>query len=336
MMSRRVTSWWRSRVLVIGLAVMLGAQSQTADAQQATKPPRIGILSAGPLPPRKHQWEAFRQGLRELGYVEGENIVLEFRAPQEEGGRHEDLAADLARLKVNVIVAATTPAIQAAMGATSTIPIVMATSNDPVEAGLVASLARPGGNVTGLSTLAVELSAKRLQLLREIVPGVSRVAVLWNPDTPGTPAMLRQTEDAARALGIQLLKLEVRRADDIEKAFGAAVKSRAGALFTLEDRLFYGLRARVADLALKHRLPAISGLRPFAEAGGLAVYGPSDTENYRRAATYVDKILKGAKPADLPVEQPTQFELIINTKTAKAIGLTIPQSVLLRADRIIQ
>jgi ABC-type uncharacterized transport system substrate-binding protein len=184
MASRRVTSWWRSCVLVTGLAVILSAQSQTAEAQQATKPPRIGILSAGPLPPRKHQWEAFRQGLRELGYVEGENIVIEFRAPQEEGGRHEDLAADLARLKVNVIVAATTPAIQAAKKATSTIPIVMATSNDPVEAGLVASLARPGGNVTGLSMLAVELSAKRLQLLREIVPGLSRVAVLWNPDTP--------------------------------------------------------------------------------------------------------------------------------------------------------
>ena len=326
----------RFQLLVVGLALGVLAHPAAAAAQPAVGVPRIGILSAGPLPPRAHQWEAFRRGLRELGYVEGKTIMLELRAPREEGGRHDELAADLVRLKVDVIVAATAPAIQAARRATGTIPIVMATSADAVRDGLVASLSRPGGNVTGLSMLQTDLSGKRVELLREIAPGVSRLAVLLNPASAQSVSQLREVEAAARALGVVTVRLEVSRADQLERALRAAAEGGADSLIVLTEPLFYGLRARVAELALKHRLPATAPWTVFAEAGGLVSYGASDTENYRRAATYVDKILKGAKPADLPVEQPTVFDLSVNLKTARALGLTIPPSVLARADRVIE
>ena len=321
---------------IFGLLVafgLLAAPPPAAEAQQARGLPRIGILPGGPLGPRMHQWDAFRQTLRELGYTEGQNIILEFRPPAREGDPFENVAADLVRLKVDVIVATSDRAVRAASRATSTIPIVMCPSTDPVGQGFAASLARPGGNITGLSIITTDLTAKRLEILREIVPKVSRVAVLW---TPGAEAQFREAELAARALGVKLLSLEASRDDDLEKAFEAAAKGRAGALLVLSSPAFFGLRTRITELALKRRLPAIYWLPSFAHAGGLLVYGPSDTEYYRRAAAYVDKILKGAKPSDLPVEQPMRIELIINLKTAKALGLTFPPSILIRADQMIQ
>lgn len=303
---------------------------------QTSKPPRIGVISAGPVAPRAHQWEAFRRGLRELGYVEGQNVIVEMRAPEVEGGSHDVLAAELVRLKVDVIVAATAAAILAAKRATSTIPIVMATVPDAVGLGLVASLARPGGNVTGISMLQVDLSGKRLELVREIVPGASRVALLLNPSSPTAAAEVQRTEAAARALGMQLVKLEARPGEALDHIFRTGIKGHVDALVVISDRLFYGLRAQVAELALRHRLPTVTGFASFADAGGLLSYGASDTENYRRAATYVDRILKGAKPGDLPVEQPTKFELVINMKTAQALGIKISPLMLLRTDRVIE
>lgn len=324
------------RLGVLALALALVAVSPSAEAQQAGKVPRIGVISAGPVAPRAHQWAAFREGLRELGYVEGRNILVEMRAPEVEGGSHDVLAADLVRLNVDLIVAATAPAILAAKRATSTIPIVMTTIPDAVALGVVASLARPGGNITGLSMLAVDLSGKRLELVREIVPNASRVALLWNPSSPYSLPELQQTEAAARALGMQLVKLEARPGEALDRIFRVGIKDRVDALVVIADRLFYGLRAQVAELALRHRLPTVTNFATFADAGGLLTYGPSDTENYRRAATFVDRILKGAKPGDLPVEQPTGFELVINMKTAKALGIKIPQSTLARAARVIE
>ncbi len=318
---------------ILALGILLAPFA--AQAQPAGKISRIGILLPGPLPPRMHQWDAFRQTLRELGYTEGQNIILEFRSPAREGDPFENLAADLVHLKVDLIVAVADQAVRAARQATSTIPIVMCPSADPLEQGFVASLAHPGGNITGVSILNTDLTAKRLEILREIVPKVSRVAVLWGPG-PGAEAQFRAAEPAARALGVELVSLKVSRAEDLEKAFETAAKRHAGALFVPGSPTLFGLRARITELALKHRLPGMYYLPSFAQAGGLVVYGPSDTEYYRRAAIYADKILKGAKPADLPVEQPTRFQLIINLKTAKALGLTIPQSVLMRADELIQ
>jgi putative ABC transport system substrate-binding protein len=315
------------------LTLGLLATPLAADAQPAGRVPRIGILPGGPLAPRMHQWDAFRQTLHMLGYTEGQNILLEFRPPAREGDPFEDLAVDLVRLKVDVIVATAERAIRAARQATSTIPIVMCPARDPVGEGFVASLARPGGNITGLSILTTDLTAKRLEILREIVPQVARVAVLW---TPGTEAQVRAAELAARAMSIELVAVEAARDDDLEQAFAAAVTSRAGALLVVGAPTFFGLRARITALALQHRLPAMYYVPSFAHAGGLAVYGPSDTEYYRRAALYVDKILKGAKPADLPVEQPMKFELVINLKTAQALGITMPPSLLLLADEVIQ
>ena len=322
------------RLGVLALALGLVALSPSAEAQQAGKIPRIGVISAGPVAPRAHQWGAFRQGLRELGYVEGRNIVVEMRAPEVEGGSHDALAADLVRLNVDIIVAATAPAILAAKRATSTIPIVMTTIPDAVALGVVASLARPGGNVTGLSMLQADLSGKRLELVREIVPDASRVALLLNPSSPNPE--LQPTEAAARALGMQLIRLEARPGEALDRIFRAGIKGRVDALVVIADRLFYGLRSQIAELALRHRLPSVTNFATFADAGGLLTYGPSDTENYRRAATYVDRILRGANPSDLPVEQPTRFELLINMKTAKALGIKIPQSILARADRVIE
>ncbi|MBI1893725.1 MAG: ABC transporter substrate-binding protein [Candidatus Rokubacteria bacterium] len=280
-------------------------------------------------------WGAFIQGLRELGYVDGQNIAIERRFSAGETERFPELAADVVRLKVDVIVA-TPPAVRAAKKATQTIPIVMV-GGDPVESGFVASLARPRGNITGLSSeLSPGIVGKRLELLKEIVPRVSRVAVLLNPANQTNPLLLGEAKVAARSLAVQLQTLEARGPDDFERAFAAMTRERAGALLVPLDGMFTLHRTRIADLAAKSRLPAMYALRQHVDAGGLIAYGASFREIFRRAATYVDKILKGANPADLPVEQPTKFELVINLKMAKALGLPIPQSVLMRADEVIQ
>ena len=306
-------------------------------AQQPAKVPRIGYLS--PLSPSSDSTriEAFRQGLRDFGYVEGQNIAIEYRYAEGKFNRLPDLAAELVRFKVDVIVVASTPGILAAKNATSTIPIVMALSADPVPTGLVSSLARPGGNITGLSLLSGELSGKRLELLKEVVPNLSRVAVLWDPVNPATLLQLRETEAAAQVLGVQLQPLEVRGPNpDFERAFQDTAGGQAGALITLDDLLILIHRRKIVDFAAKKRLPAMYGFRELPDAGGLMSYTANRSHLYRRAATYVDKLLKGAKPADLPVEQPTRFEFVINMKTAKALGLTIPPSILIRADQVIQ
>ncbi len=319
-------------ILVLGIL----APPLVPNAQQPAKVYRIGYLTAGPISPRTHLVEAFRQGLGELGYVEGQNFALVIRSAEQGPEQLPDRAAELVRLSVDVIVAITTPAVQAAQQATRKIPIVMVSVADPVATGFVASLARPGGNITGLSILSAELSGKRLQLLKEVVPRVSRVAVLWNPTNPSNVLQIGETKVAAQALGVQLQPFEVRGPHDFESAFQAATRGRAGALIALDDPLFYGERTRIVGLAAKTRLPAMYGLTGFAEAGGLMTYGANNPDLHRRAATYVDKILKAAKPADLPVEQPTRFELVVNMKTAKALGLTFPPSILIRADQVIQ
>ena len=320
---------------LIGLAVILSVTLAplAVEAQQAGKVYRIGFLGTIEAP---HVWEAFLQGLRELGWAEGKNIVTERRFSEGKQERFGDLAAELVRLNVDVIVTSATPATLAARNATTTIPIVMAAVGDPVGAGLVGSLARPGGNITGLSLLNPAVSGKRVELLKEILPGATRLGVLGNPTNPWTALMVRQIEVVARTLGMQLQRLEVERPTDFEAAFGAATRGRAAGLLVLEDPLMSGYRSTIVGLAAKSRLPAAYGVREYVDAGGFMSYGANVADLFRRAATYVDKILKGAKPADLPVEQPTKFELVINLKTAKALGLTIPQSVLLRADEIIQ
>ncbi len=309
-----------------------------AEAQQAAKIARIGYL-AGNLAAAPRLEEAFRQGLRDLGYVEGRNVVIEYRDAEGKLERLPALAAELVALKVDVIVAPSTPAALAAKQATRTLPIVFAVAADPVASGLVTSLARPGGNVTGLSILAPELVGKRLELLTQAVPGVSRVAVLWQPGGLGERTekdMLKGAEVAARALGVRLQFVEARGPADFDRAFSDMTRARAGALTVLASTMFFSERRRLVDLAAKNRLPAVYPWREYVDAGGLMSYGPNIADLFRRAATYVDKILKGAKPADLPVEQPTKFELVINLKTAKALGLTIPPSVLGRADEVIQ
>jgi putative ABC transport system substrate-binding protein len=278
-----------------------------------------------------HQWDAFRQTLRELGYVKGQNIAFEFRPPLQEGDPFETLAMDLVSRKVDLIVATSNVAVRAASRATRTIPIVMSPAADPVADGFAISLARPGGNFTGVSILSVDLSGKRLEILREVVPTVSRVAVLW---TPGAEEQVRAVETAARAKGIDVSGAEVSKGDDLEKAFDAAAKSGARALVVTSGAVLFGLRTRIAELAMKRRLPAVYPLPSFAHAGGLLVYGPNDIEYYRRAAAYVGRILKGARPSELPIEQPTKFELVINLKSARALGITIPQSLLARADEV--
>jgi putative ABC transport system substrate-binding protein len=310
-----------------------------ADAQQqAGKFYRIGMLwTPYPEHPVRHAiFNAFRQGLSEHGYVEGRNIAFEHRYAR---GKHDlfpDLAAELVRLKVDIIVGGATPAIRAAKQATSAIPIVMAGTGDPVGSGLVTSLARPGGNITGVSFVSPEIVGKQLQLLNEAVPTAFRVAVLWNPANPLHALFLKEAQIAGQALGVQLQLLEVRTSEEFDSAFRAVAKERAGALIVLGDAVFLTHTARISDFAAKNRLPAMYGYKEQAEAGGLMAYSPSLVDMYRRAATYVDKILKGTKPADLPVEQPTKFELVINLKTAKALGLTIPPSLLQRADEVIQ
>jgi putative ABC transport system substrate-binding protein len=311
---------------------------RVAHPQQAAKVYRLGLLAGAPpnSPGGRRAWEGFFQGMRELGYVEGQNILVEGRWYEDHTDRLPVLAAELVRLKVDVIVAGAPPAPEAAQRATSTILIVMANHADPVGTGLVASLAKPGKNVTGMSTLAPELVGKRLQMLKEVVPGISRVAVLSNPTVPSQALELREAKAAAGPLKMQLQLLEARAPGDFAGAFSAMTKERAGGVIIFSSSMFNAERTRIAELAAKSRVPAISSLREFAEAGGLMAYGVNLGESFRRAATYVDKILKGAKPADLPVEQPTKFELVINLKTAKALGLTIPPSLLQRADEVIQ
>ena len=315
----------------IALCALLFALCISAEAQQPGKVPHIGFLSLSGA-----NQEAFRQGLRDLGYIEGKNIAIESRTAANRADRLSVLAGELVDLKVDVIVAAGSQAVRAAQRTTKTIPIVMTSSSDPVRTGFVTSLAHPGGNITGLSILGPDLSTKRLEMLKEVILGVSRVAVFWNPDDPAAKISLRETEDAAKAQAMHLQILEIREASDFESAFRAANKGRARALILLPAPIVATQAKQIAELALKNNLPAISPVSEFPNAGGLMSYGANLPDLYRRAATYVDKILKGAKPADLPVEQPTKFELVINLKTAKQIGLTIPPNVLARADKIIR
>jgi putative tryptophan/tyrosine transport system substrate-binding protein len=326
----------KAAVPSILVVVVLLAVGVIAEAQQPKKVPRIGYLavaSASTIPART---EAFRQGLRELGYVEGKNIVIEYRSAEGKPDRLPAVAAELARLKVDVIVTTGPSVTRAAKEATSTIPIVMTNDNDPVGNRFVASLARPGGNITGLATLSPELSGKRLELLKETVPRLSRVAVLGTSTVPGYAQALRETELAARAFKVKLQNLDVLDPKDIETAFRAASKEHADAVLVLTGLIFNNQRTQVVDLAVKNRLPAIYINTVFVEDGGLMSYGVSQNDLARRAAKYVDKILKGAKPADLPVEQPKNFEFIINLKAAKQIARTIPPNVLARADRVIR
>jgi putative tryptophan/tyrosine transport system substrate-binding protein len=318
------------------LVALLFALCASAEAQQPTKVARLGFLIATSPSTEKSRLDAFLQGMRELGYVEGKNLVIEWRYAEGKFDRLPDLATDLVRLKVEVIVTTGPTSTSAAKDATSTIPIVMGLDIDPVGSGFVTSLARPGGNITGLSNLAPEISGKRLELLKEIIPKLSRVAVLGTSTGPGNAQNLKETELAAGALGVKIQYLDVLGPKDIETAFRAASKARADAVLVLSSAVISSQRTQVADLAVKSRLPA-SYVRPeYVEDGGLMSYAPSSNDLLRRAATYVDKILKGAKPADLPMEQPKKFEFIINLKAAKQIGLAIPPNVLARADRVIK
>ncbi len=315
------------------LAAPLAAEGQ----QQSGKVYRIGYLNASSGIANPSILEAFRQGLRELGWVEGQNIVIEYRFAEGRFDRLPDLAAELVRLKVDLIVAAPAPAALAAKNATGTIPIIFMGVSDPVGVGLVASLARPGGNVTGLSySVGSSIYAKDLELLKEAVPKVRRVAVLSNPASPSQPLTISDIKGAAQSLGLRLRLLEARGLGEFDGAFAAMARERAGALLVITDPAFSPYRARLVDLAAKNRLPSIFTQREDAEAGALMSYGPRLSDLWRRAATYVDKTLRGAKPGDLPVEQPTKFELVINLRTAKALGLTIPPSLLLRADEVIE
>ena len=324
------------RAFLAGTGAVLLAVPLSAEAQQAAKVHRIGMLETTSMALNAANLEAFRQGLRELGYVEGRNYIIEYRSADGRSERFPDLAAELVRLKVDVILTRGTPAVMAAKSATGTIPVVMAASGGPVLSGVVASLARPGGNVTGLSAIVAELIGKRLELLREVVPGVSRIAALFNMSNPNDALQWKETEIAGSSLRVQLQLLDVRKPGDYGRAFDATVKQRAGALVVGADALTWANHRTIVDLAAKHRLPATYPGREFVDAGGLMGYGVNYPHLYRRAATFVDKILKGAKPGDLPIQQLTKFELVINLKTAKALGLTIPQSLLQRADEVIQ
>lgn len=323
-------------ILIVTLTLSLLAVALPAGAQPAAKVPVIGMLDySAPDAARLAWWQAFREALQELGYVEGRNIAFEARWAEGRVDRLPGLAAELVRLQVKVIVTGGGETARAAKQATATIPIVMATGGDPVQLGVVASLAQPGGNVTGVTSLSSQLIAKRLQLLRELLPKVSRVAVL-SDETPNSEMSVRDLEAAARILGIEIHPVGGRDPNQIDRAISGARRERAGALIVVASPSVFIERRRIAELALKYRLPTAVGAREYAEAGGLFSYAVNYTGLFRRAAVYVDKILKGAKPGDLPIEQPTTFELVINLKTAKALGLTIPSSFLLRADEVIQ
>jgi putative ABC transport system substrate-binding protein len=321
----------------LALGAMLLALSFPADAQQTKKVPRIGFVSStGDANTPGPQVEGFRQGLRDLGYIEGKDAMVEYRYIEGKLDHIPSLVAELVQLKVDVLTIGNLVATRAAKQATNTIPIVMVATVDPVATGLVDSLARPGGNITGLTRLTRELSGKRLELLKEAVPAISRVAVLWE-NAPGTAIAFKEYETAARLLKIQLQSLEVRGPDpDLEGAFQTAAKRRANGLITVTGVLLTRYPKQIADLAIKNRMPSMYERIEYVEAGGLVSYSTNDGESFRRAAYFVDRILKGTKPADLPVEQPTKFELVINLKTAKQIGLTIPPNVLARADKVIR
>jgi putative ABC transport system substrate-binding protein len=328
---------WTVARFATAAALLLLAPPLTAEAQQAGKVYRVGFLW--------HSWStatsqfvaAFRQGLRELAWVEGQNIVVEDRWGESRSDRLHDLAAELVRLRVDVLVASGAPATRAAKEATTTIPIVSVGVQDPVALGAVQSLARPGGNITGLTlTGGLAIAGKQLELLKETVPGVSRVAVLWNPTNPMLLQQLRDTKIAARSLNVELQPVEARSPDEFDRAFSRIMRGRVEALLVSADAMFGAQGTPLAHLAARNRLPAMYGLRRNVEAGGLMAYGANELDLFRRAATYVDRILKGAQPADLPMEQPTRFELVINLKAAKALGLTIPPSLLLRADHVVQ
>jgi putative tryptophan/tyrosine transport system substrate-binding protein len=326
----------RKTLALFLIVVVLDVGAAIANAQQAKKVPRIGFVSAASSSANAARIGAFRQGLRELGYVEGKNIVIESRYAEGKLDRLPALVAELVRLKVEILISAGPIPTRAAKKATVTIPIVMTQDTDPVGAGFVVSLARPGGNITGLSTLAPELSGKRLELLKEIIPKLSRVAVLGTLTQPGHAQSLREIDLAAGAFKVQVQHLDVLGPKDIEIAFRAASKERSDAVLTLNSPILNSHRPQLAELAVRNRLPAMDARRESVEDGGLVFYGVSLLDLDRRAATYVDKILKGAKPADLPVEQPTKFEFVINLKTAKQVGLTIPPNVLAQADRVIK
>jgi len=324
----------RNNIVPLSLCALLLALSFPAEAQQPAKFWRIGYVTSGGTP---SSIEPLRQRLRDLGYIEGKNIAIEFRSAEAKTDRIPGLVAELVQLKVDVLVLPALTAIRAAKQATKTIPVVMVANFDPVETGIVDSLARPGGNITGLSTLQRELSGKRLELLKEAVPKISRVGVVWDPTSPGPVISFKEYETAARALKIALQSLEVRGPNpDFEGAFQAAAKGRASALIAISNALVNRYTKRIADLAIKHRLPSMYETDDWVDAGGLMSYAADDADKYKRAAYYVDRILKGTKPADLPVEQPMKFELVINLKTATQIGLTIPPNVLVRADRVIR
>jgi len=321
--------------LVLAFSLVLAPLA--AQAQQARQTVRIGYLVSGPFVPQGPFMRAFVPAMRDLGYIEGDNLVIDPRSADNKPERLPALAVELVRLHVDVIITVGDGELRAAKQATTTIPIVMAPSGDPVGAGYIASLARPGGNITGLSWVSPDLSAKLLEVLKDAVPKLSHVAVLWNAGNPVKVLDFNETRRAARTLRLTVHSIEVKAPNDLESAFAVIARTRPDALLTLiDDVLHPGMYPQIANFAMRRRLPSILGEKGYAAAGGLIAYGPSATEVFRRAATYVNKILKGAKPADLPVEQPTTFELVINLKTAKALGLTIPQSLLVRADEIIQ
>jgi putative ABC transport system substrate-binding protein len=324
------------RIVVLVCLLLVVCLPAGSEAQQAKKVPLIGYLSTVSLSVNAARIEALRQGLRELGYVEGKNIVIEWRSAEGKAERLPALAAELVRLKVDVIVTAAPPPTRAAKGATATIPIVMAFDDDPVANGFVASLARPGRNITGLATLAPEISGKQLELLKEILPRLSRVAVLGTSSVPQHGQVVKEIESAAKASGVLVQYLDVLNTRSIESAFRVARNEHADAILVLGSPILNSQRSQIIELATKNRLPASYSRPEYVEDGGLMTYGPNINDLFRRAATYVDKILKGAKPADLPVEQPKKFSLVINLKTAKQIGLTIPPNVLARADRVIR
>ena len=327
-----------SRFMALVAALVL-AIPLVADAQPSGKVFRIGLLDSGPPNPAAGtvwQWEAFREGLHAFGYVEGRSVVVDSRWADDKYERLPGLAAELVRIGVDVIVVRTTPAALAARSVTPTLPIVILFAHDPVGTGLIKSLARPGGNITGLTTLAPDLSAKRVQLLKEVVPRLSRVDVLWNSVNPANAASWRETQEVARSLGLQLQSRSVEGPKDFAGVFGMMARERPDALLIIVDALIDSHAKQIADLALQQRLPAMASARPLVEAGCLVGYAPNIREMARRGAYYVDKILRGAKPADLPFEQPTNFELVINMRTAKTLGITVPQSLLLRADRLIE
>ena len=322
--------------LIVTLALSILSWSPPAQAQQPKKVPRVGFLGNSTTALEANLIGPFREGLRDLGYVEGKNILIEYRWAEGKYERFPALIAELIASKIEVIVTAGTPASLAVKKATTSIPLVMIAVGDPIGTGLIASLAHPGGNITGLTSIAVDLEGKRLELLREVIPKLSHIAVLWNPASPFQVVSEKELQAAAQVMRIKVLSLGVQVQEQFDNAFATIRRERPGALLVLADRLFLHNRARIMDFAVQNRLPGVHAYVELVEAGGLMSYGPSYADMHRRAATYVDKILKGRKPADLPVEQPTKFELVINLKAAKQIGVTIPQSVLYRADKVIK